>query len=108
MIKIFSLAIEIYKFLYNLSPCIMNNIFKVIQTVPYDLRKRNVLQSRNQTSVRHVTETMSYLAPKVWSILSKFCDSLKSFKQKIIKWKPDCPCRLCKIYLLHVVFFSSN
>ena len=31
----------------------MNNIFKVNQTVPYDLRKRNVLQSRNPSSVRY-------------------------------------------------------
>ena len=31
-----SLATEMYKFLHNLSPCIMNNIFKVNQTVPYD------------------------------------------------------------------------
>ena len=29
-----NLAIEIYMFLHNLSPCIMNNIFKVNQTVP--------------------------------------------------------------------------
>ena len=33
------LAIEIYMFLPNLSPCIMNNIFKANQTVPYDLKK---------------------------------------------------------------------
>ena len=100
-----SLAIEIYKFLHNLSPCIMNNIFKVNQTVPYDLRKRNVLQSRNPSSVRYGTETISYIAPKIWSLVPetiKNCDSLKSFKQKIRKWKPDCPYRLCKIYLQHV------
>ena len=35
------LAIKIYKFLHNLSPCIMNNINKANQPVPYDLRKRN-------------------------------------------------------------------
>ena len=29
----------------------MNNMFKVNQTVPYDLRKRNVLQCRNASSV---------------------------------------------------------
>ena len=29
-----SLVIEIYKFLHNLSPCIINNTFKVNQTVP--------------------------------------------------------------------------
>ena len=50
-----SLAIEIHKFLYNLFPCIINNIFKVNQTVPYDFRKRNVLRSRNPNSVRYGT-----------------------------------------------------
>ena len=45
LIWMFHLAIEIYNFLHNLSPCIMINILKVNQTVPYDLRKRNALQS---------------------------------------------------------------
>ena len=102
-----SLAIEIYKFSHNLSPCIMNNIFKVNQTVPYDLRKRNVLQSRKPTSVRYGTETISYMAPKIWTLFPetiKSCDRLKSFKQKIRKWKSDCPCRLYKVYLQHVGF----
>ena len=81
----------------------MNNIFKV----PYDLRKRNVLQSRNPSSVRYGGKTISYIAPKIWSFVPeaiKNCDSLKSFKQKIRKWKPDCPYRLCKVYLQHVGF----
>ena len=102
-----SLAIEIYKFLHNLSPCIMNNIFKVNQTVHYDLRNRNVLQSRDSSSVRFGTETVSYIASKIWSLVPetiKKWDRLKSFKQKIRKWKPDCPCRLCKVYLQHVDF----
>ena len=97
-----SLAIEIYNFLHNLSPCIMNNKFKVNQTVPYDLKKRSVLQSRNPSSVRSGTETKSYIASKIWSLVPETidnCDGLKSFKQKIRKWKPDCPCSLCKVYL---------
>ena len=64
-----SLTIEIYKFLHNLSPCIMNNIFKVNQTVPYDLRKRNVFQRRNPSSVRYGTETISYIPPKIWTFV---------------------------------------
>ena len=84
----------------------MNNVFKINQTVPYDLRKRKVLQSRNPSPVRHGTETISYIAPKIWPLVpetNKNRDRLKSFKQKI-KGKPDCPCRLCKVYLQHVVF----
>ena len=64
-----SLTIEIYKFLHNLSPSIMNNIFKVNQTVPYDLRKRNVFQRRNPSSVRYGTETISYIPPKIWTLV---------------------------------------
>ena len=82
----------------------MNSMFKINQTVPYDIRKRNVFQSRNSSSVRYNTETISYTAAKIWSLVSdtiKNCDSLKSFKQKMKKWKPDCPCRLCKVYLQH-------
>ena len=58
-----SLAIEIYKFLYNL--------FKVNQTVPHDLRKRNILQSRNHSSVRYGTETISYIAQKYGHLFLK-------------------------------------
>ena len=86
----------------------MNNMFKVNQTVPYDLRKRNVLQSRNPSSVRYGTATISYIAPTIWTLVPetiKNCDSLKYFKQKIKKWIPDCPCRSCKVSLQHVVFF---
>ena len=59
----------------------MNNIFKI--TVPYDLRKQNVLQSRNPSFVRYGTETISYVAPKIWSLVPgtiKNCDSVKPFK----------------------------
>ena len=66
----------------------MNNIFKVNQTVLYDLRKRNVLQSRNPSSVRYGTWTISNIVLKIWSRVPKIiknCDSLKSFKQKIRK-----------------------
>ena len=58
----------------------MNNIFKVNQTVSYDLRKRNVLQSRNPSSVRYGSDTISYIAPKIWTLVPetiKNCDSLK-------------------------------
>ena len=59
------LAAEIYKFLHDLSPSIINNIFKVNQTIPYDLRKRNVLQITNPNSVKYGTESISYIPPKI-------------------------------------------
>ena len=52
------------------------------------------------------TETRSYIAPNIWSLVPetiKNCDSLKSFKQKVRNCKPDCPGRLSKVCLQHVV-----
>ena len=62
----------------------MNNVHYV-PYFPYDLRKGNVLQSRNPSSVRYVTDTISYIAPKIWPLVPKAiksCDSLKSLEQK--------------------------
>ena len=37
----------------------MNDVFKVNQTVPYDFRKRNVLQSRNPGPVVKALDSQS-------------------------------------------------
>ena len=47
-----SLAIEIYKYLYGLSPGILSEFFKVNKTIPYDLKARNELYARNPKTVR--------------------------------------------------------
>ena len=60
-----SLAIEIYKYLHGLSPAILNEVFKVNETIPYDLRMRNELYARNPKTVRYGTETISFLSPKI-------------------------------------------
>ena len=103
IIKIFGLAIEIYKFLHNLWPCIMNNILKVNQSVPYDLRKGNLLQGRNPSSVRYGTEPISYTAPKLWTLVPK---TIKNLSNK--KWESGSLIAhgsLCKVYMQHVGFF---
>ena len=100
-----SLAIEIYKYLHGLSPAILNEVFKVNETIPYDLRMRNELYARNPKTVRYGTETISFLSPKIWSLIPqniKDSGSLSCFKKNIRKWKPNCPCRLCKTFLQHV------
>ena len=66
----------------------MNNIFNLNQTVPYDLRKRNVFQKRNQNFVSYGIETMSYIAPKIWSLVpetTRHCNNLRLLKEKIRK-----------------------
>ena len=81
------LATETYKFLQGLSPPLMNEIF-VERNNNYSLRGNNVLTRRKVTSVRYGTETVSFLAPKIWDILPKNIkdsESLDIFKRKIKK-----------------------
>ena len=92
-----NLAIEIYKLFHGLSPSIMKNVFHFNKNIPY-LRSRNELYSRNPKTVKYGTETISYLAPNIWSLVpnaTKSSKSLDVFKSKIRQWEADCPCPLC-------------
>ena len=83
------LATETYKFLQGLSPPLMNETF-VEKNNNYNLWRNNVLNRRG-------TETVSFLAPKIWDILPKDIkdsESLDIFKSKIKKWiSLKCPLR---------------
>ena len=90
-----SLAIELYKFFHGLSPRITKNVFHFNTNIPYNL---SIIYSRNSKTVKYGTETISYLAPKIWSLVPsaiKSSQSLDVFKVKIRQWEPNCPCRLC-------------
>ena len=65
----------------------------------------NEVYSKNPKMVTYETESISFLAPKIWLIVPqeiKNFKSLDSFKKDAWKWKPICPCRLCEVYLQHV------
>ena len=64
------LATETYKFLQGFSPPLMNEIF-VERNNNYSLRGNNLLTRRRVNSVRYGTETVSFLAEKIWGILPK-------------------------------------
>ena len=82
----------------------MRNIFQVNANNPYSPRSHKELYCRNPKAVKYETET--YVAPNIWSLVPEIISSktLNVFKNKIRKWKPSCPCRLCKTYLQHVGF----
>ena len=87
-----TLAIEIFKFLDGLSPQIMNDVFQVKSPALYYLRDKNELYSRNPKTVADRTGSVSFMAPKIWSIVPqelKNSQSLDSFKKGIRKWKPN-------------------
>ena len=72
-----SLAIELYKF-HDLSPSIMKNVFHFNTNIPYNLSSRSELYSRNPKTMKYGTETTSYLAPKIWSLVPNAIKSSKS------------------------------
>ena len=107
-----TLAIEIYKHIHGLSPAVMGEVLKINRNLPYNLRTHNAFSSRVPKTVKYGTETISFLAPKVWALVPgkiKECSCMEAFKSKIRKWKPGSLCRLCKAYLQNVgmlVFFK--
>ena len=73
-----NLAIELYKFFHGLSPSIMKNVFHFNTNIPYYLRSRSELYSRNPKTAKYRTETIFYLAPKIWSLVPNAIKSSKS------------------------------
>ena len=47
----------------------MNEVFQVKSPAPYYLRNKNQLYSRNPKTVTYGTESVSFVAPKIWSIV---------------------------------------
>ena len=97
------LATEMYKLVNNLSPPIMNRVFKLNSDIPYNLRQISQFSTSSVKSVYHGTESISYLGPQIWDILPddyKTIQNLDTFKIKIKKRKPEnYPCSLCIIYI---------
>ena len=59
--------IDIYEFLNGLSPSFLNNVFHKSISNSYDLQNHKEIFSRNPKTVIYGTETVSYMAPKIWS-----------------------------------------
>ena len=102
-----TLAIELYKVMYGLSPKIMDLILPLNSRAKYP--GEGVFKTCNVKTVSWGTETLSHLGPKIWEIVPKDIKkfSLSKFTKKIRKWKPiACPCRLCKTYIQGVGFMT--
>ena len=83
-----SMKYEIYKILHGLSLAIMGDIINLNKSPTYNLRTRQELYSRNPKTVTYGTETISFLAPKIWAIVPqniKNCTTLSSFEINIRK-----------------------
>ena len=94
-----------YRIKNELCPEITLDLFKEV-THSYNLRNSLICGSYKIKTVRYGTETITYLGPKIWSIIPdeiRESASLETFRQKIKLWKPNsCPCRICKKYIANV------
>ena len=77
-----TLAIELYKFFHGLFPSIMKNIFQVNTNNSCSLRSRNEFYCRNPKAVKYGTEIISYLAPKIRSLVAEIIKRTKTCFQK--------------------------
>ena len=107
--NIHAVAIEMSKVANNMSPDIMNGVFKLRNT-----QIKAYIDLETHTEPIHSayirTESASYLGPKIWEQISaeiKNKDSLDGFKKEIKKWKAtECPCRICKTFVQNLGFVS--
>ena len=86
------LAIAMHESLNRLSLAVLNNVFCINSSNPYALWNHQELCSGNPKTVRYGTETVSYMAPKIWINLRN-----KKMKTRIC---------ICAKYLQHVDFIN--
>ena len=103
-----TLAVELFKVKNNIAPEIVKEIFRTTGNSTYNLRHKYAFQQNNVKTVSYGTESLAFIAPKLWNMIPleiKSAKSLHEFKKRIKKWFPDkCPCRLCKNYIHQVGF----
>ena len=86
------LAIELYKVFNEICPDIMKDVFLLSTSSNYDMRSRRTFTTRSVKRVYCGTESLPYLAPKVWKRIPnniKSPENLPNFKKAIKNWKPD-------------------
>ena len=71
------LATEMYKLVNNISPPIMNRVFKLNSDSHYNLRQMSQFPRSLLKSVYNGTDSISYLGPKILDILP---DDYKPYK----------------------------
>ena len=86
----------------------MKDVFPESASSNYDIRSKHTFTTRIVKTVYYETESLSYLASKVWELIPnniKSLESLPKSKKAMKNWKPGvCPCRLCRPYIPQVGF----
>ena len=79
--------------------------------ITYNLRSKSDFVIPQVSTVFKGSRSISYYGPIICSLVpgkKRYTDSLKTFKSKIRRRKPnDCHCRICKNYIPNVVFLET-
>ena len=93
---------------YGISPEIMKLVF------PLNPRGKfvweNIFQTRNVKTTSWGLETLSHIGPKIWTLIPVEYKKLplRKFSDEIKKWKPTCPCRMCKLYVQNLGYVTVS
>ena len=103
------LMIEIYKYLNDLSPEIMNDVFQV-RTNSYNIRNFNLFETPMPHSNRYGLNMISYRANQLWRLLPddiKHSPSLSVLKNALKSWTcSSCPCNICRSYVPNLGYLN--
>ena len=75
-----------FKVLNNLTPEVMNEVFPLKTPLNCELRRPRELYTRPIRTVHYGTESIGFLAPKIWDIVPdniKTSSTIIEFKRKI-------------------------
>ena len=90
----------------------MKGIFEPRAEHAYNFRCISQFSVPLVSTVFHGTESISFLGPRIGSLLPenfKNIDSLDNFQILIKKWKTEnCPCTLCKVYIKNFGFLQNK
>ncbi len=89
-----SLAVEVYKCLYNIAPEYLCTLLKK-HYVPYQLRDKNPLTQKTFNTVTYGKRSFVYLGSNLWNSLPigiKDTISLTNLKERIKSWDGPCDC----------------
>ena len=80
--KLQFLATELYKVLNGLSPDLMKDVFPLNDDSGYSTRNKRTFKSRNVKTVRYGTDSLAYLAPKIWKLVPNKMKNFQHLKQQ--------------------------
>ena len=88
----------------------MKDIFSLKKCPQYETRFP--FKSRTIYTERYGKETLTFLGPKIWSLVPDEIKKSKTtveFKKLIKTWNTDkCPCRLCKNFVADLGFVNLS